>query len=140
MVNQKLAISIYQLFDKKLNFFHDFCGRNKPLKASRQKFCFVCCSCLFVCLFVCMLFPDGKKVIACEPQTYFRSSLLSLRKITFTEIDLPVGFAGVIFRRERSDNRKYVCVLKLLRSKKKEIKVIIVSGEKRRALFSPRIC
>ena len=53
MVNQKLAISIYQLFDKKLNFFHDFCGRNKPLKASRQKFCFVCCSCLFVCLFAC---------------------------------------------------------------------------------------
>ena len=105
MVNQKLAISIYQLFDKKLNFVHDFCGRNKPLKASRQKFCFVCSSCLFVC----MLFPDGKKVIACEPQTYFRSSLLSLRKITFTEIDLPVGFAGVIFRRERSDNRKYVC-------------------------------
>ena len=122
MVNQKLAISIYQLFDKKLNFFHDFCGRNKHLKASRQKFCFVCCSCLFVCLFVCMLFPDGKKVIACEPQTYFRSSLLSLRKITFTEIDLPVGFAGVIFRRERSDNRKYVCGSQATKVKEKRNK------------------
>ena len=86
-----------------------------------------------------MLFPDGKKVIACEPQTYFRSSLLSHRKITFTEIDLPLGFAGVIFRRERSDNRKYVCASQATKVKKKEIKVIIVSGEKRRALFSPRI-
>ena len=34
--------------------------------------------------------------LACEPQTHFRSSLLSLRKIA-------------IFRRERSDDRKCVC-------------------------------
>ena len=33
--------------------------------------------------------------VACEQQTYFRSSTLSHRKITF--------------RRERSDDRKYVC-------------------------------
>ena len=36
------------------------------------------------------------KPIACEQQTHFRSSLLSLRKIA-------------IFRRERSDDRKCVC-------------------------------
>ena len=36
------------------------------------------------------------KGVACEPQTHFRSSLLSLRKIA-------------IFRRERSDDRKCVC-------------------------------
>ena len=34
--------------------------------------------------------------VACEPQTHFRSSLLSFRKIA-------------IFRRERSDDRKCVC-------------------------------
>ena len=34
--------------------------------------------------------------LACEAQTHFRSSLLSLRKIA-------------IFRRERSDDRKCVC-------------------------------
>ena len=96
------------------------------------------------------------KTLACEQQTYFRSSLLSLLvmvvKFTFqsvylvtlakiqdtpagevasshsscilsfeligqhqnkrfhvTEIVLPLGFADVIFRRERSDDRKYVC-------------------------------
>ena len=35
-------------------------------------------------------------LLACEAQTHFRSSLLSLRKIA-------------IFRRERSDDRKCVC-------------------------------
>ena len=39
--------------------------------------------------------------IACEPQTYFRSSLLSLRKIITKN-------NKNIFRRERSDDRKYV--------------------------------
>ena len=60
--------------------------------------------------------------LACEQQTHFRSSLLSLRKIAFdligqhqnkrfhvTEIVLPLGFADAIFRRERSDDRKCVC-------------------------------
>ena len=36
------------------------------------------------------------KQVACEQQTHFRSSLLSLRKIA-------------IFRRERGDDRKCVC-------------------------------
>ena len=56
--------------------------------------------------------------------------------MTSTEIVLPLGFAGV--RREATTGNTSA-VRKLLRSKKKEIKVIIVSGEKRRALFSPRI-
>ena len=55
--------------------------------------------------------------VACEPQTHFRSSLLSLRNIGLhqnkrfyvTEIVLPLGFADAIFRRERSDDRKCVC-------------------------------
>ena len=38
---------------------------------------------------------EGGGGVACEQQTYFRSSTLSHRKITF--------------RRERSDDRKYVC-------------------------------
>ena len=44
--------------------------------------------------------------VACEQQTYFRSSLrdLSLRKIV-----LPLRFAYAVFRRERSDDRKCVC-------------------------------
>ena len=49
-------------------------------------------------LFGCVL---GRHVIARERQTYFRSSLLSPRKITVIFI--------LIFRRERSDYRKYVC-------------------------------
>ena len=39
---------------------------------------------------------NGFVEVACEAQTHFRSSLLSLRKIA-------------IFRRERSDDRKCVC-------------------------------
>ena len=46
-------------------------------------------------------FFSSHSALACEPQTYYRSSLHSLRKIIITII--------VIFRRERSDDRKYVC-------------------------------
>ena len=57
--------------------------------------------------------------LACEAQTYFRSPLLSLRKTI------------IIFRRERSDDRKYVCgsqarsKLKVTKVRKEEAFLII---------------
>ena len=56
-----------------------------------------------------LLFIFSLTLVACEPQTYFRLSLRSLRKITPA---YPTGKSisvNVIFRRERSDDRKYVC-------------------------------
>ena len=56
-----------------------------------------------------LLFLFSLTLVACEPQTYFRLSLRSLRKITPAN---PTGKSisvNVIFRRERSDDRKYVC-------------------------------
>ena len=45
-----------------------------------------------------VIFNVAKVCVACKPQTYFRSSFLSL------------CYPSVIFRRERSDDRKYVCL------------------------------
>ena len=89
MVNQKLAVSIYQLFDKKLNFFHDFWGRNKPLKVSSQKFCFV----LFVvliCLFACLHAFSRWNIIL---GLYFNPSRSNLNKVVELKI------SGTLFLR-----------------------------------------
>ena len=48
------------------------------------------------CHSLCVVFARSAHWLACDQQTYFRSSVLTLRKIA-------------IFRRERSDNRKCVC-------------------------------
>ena len=48
-------------------------------------------------------------LVACEPQTYFRMSLLSLRKITLANPSGKMISVNVIFERERSNDRKYVC-------------------------------
>ena len=48
-------------------------------------------------------------LVACELQTYFRLSLLSLRKITPANPSGNTISVNVIFRKERSDDRKYVC-------------------------------
>ena len=54
--------------------------------------------------------------LACEAQTHFRSSLLSLRKIRHGNC-----FAAWVrrryFRRERSDDRKCVCASQAMLSK-----------------------
>lgn len=93
MVNQKLAISIYQLFDKKLNFLHDFWGRNKPLKVSSQKFCFVLFVvriCLFACLFACV-HAFSRWYIILGP--YFNPSRSNLNKVVELKI------SGTLFLR-----------------------------------------
>ena len=58
-----------------------------------------------------LLFLFSLTLVACEPQTYFRLSLPSLRKITPAN---PSGKTISIFRRERSNDLKYVCGLQAM--------------------------